>query len=169
MRANAFSIHSFLSTTIQEALYFFVVGAGFYCENFYLLESSTCSTHFGTPNYNTYTLRNAWATIALPRRGEKEEQPSTPTRRHPPLSDGPQHAEEVTHRPACESERSASACCSPLGSRVATQPPLGRPAIGAAAPRPAPPHRPRLGTTLAGTARGRPPVRASTTAAHTAS
>ena len=36
---------------------FFVVGAGVYCEFFYLLESSTCSTHFGTPNYNTYTLR----------------------------------------------------------------------------------------------------------------
>ena len=26
------------------------VGAGFYCEFFYLLESSTYSTHFGTPN-----------------------------------------------------------------------------------------------------------------------
>ena len=32
-------------------LYFFVVGAGFYCDNFHLLESSTHSTHSETPNY----------------------------------------------------------------------------------------------------------------------
>ena len=30
---------------------FFVVGAGFYCDNFHLLESSTHSTHSETPNY----------------------------------------------------------------------------------------------------------------------
>ena len=80
---------------------FFVVGAGVYYENFYLLESSTCSTHFGTPNYNTYTLHNAWATITLPRKGEKEEQPPAPIRHNPPLSDRPQHAGEVTPQPAC--------------------------------------------------------------------
>ena len=94
-------MHGISQDTQTHTSTFFVVGAGVYYENFYLLESSTCSTHFGTPNYNTYTLRNAWATITLPRRGEKEEQPPAPIRRNPPFSDRPQHVGEVTPRPAC--------------------------------------------------------------------
>ena len=54
-------------------LIFLAVGAGFYCENLTCLKVAQHSTHFGTPNYNTYTLHNARATVAQPRGGEVEE------------------------------------------------------------------------------------------------